>query len=57
MGVGVVNCTSNIDLIIRTCYLNTLIMELAKGVQIIEVGLYHTFSKNLAPKIILFGLC
>ena len=31
MGVGVVNYTSNIDSIIRTYYLNVLIMELAKG--------------------------
>ena len=43
MGVGVVNSTSNVDSIIRTfAYLNAWILELAKGVWIIEVGLYSS---------------
>ena len=42
MGVGVVNHTSNIDSRLSElfAYLNAWILELAKGVRIIEVGLY-----------------
>ena len=44
MVVGVINRTSNIDsqLSKLLAYLNTSILELAKGVQIMEDGLYST---------------
>ena len=44
MVVGMVNCTSNIDseLSELLAFPNTSILELAKGVQIMEVGLYST---------------
>ena len=44
MVVGVINRTSNIDsqLSELLAYLNTSILELAKGVQIMEDGLYST---------------
>ena len=56
MGVGVVNHTSNIDSIIWTfCLIKPLDLELAKGIQMIEVGLclkcstYHCNTKIRQP--------
>ena len=48
MGMGVVSSTSNIDSQLSElfAYPNTWILELAKGVQIIEVGLYNTIQRK-----------
>ena len=54
MGVGVVSHTSNIDSPLSElfAYLNAWILELAKWVWIIEVGLYQSSQSNLLFKVI-----
>jgi hypothetical protein len=44
IGMGVDNCTANIKIPLSDILLISF-LELAKGLQIIEVGLYHKQSK------------